>query len=233
MLTDEMKRILEVSRGFGWVMEPDAKHLFSLAGLEVPRFRCAKDWEEVMQSAEEIGYPLVAKVVSPKIVHKSDHNGVVVGIRHPRELMEVYERFRRVEAFAGMLIEEMVSGVELIVGAKMDDQFGPIVLLGMGGVLTEIYRDITLRMAPLSPADIASMIKCLKAHELLEGYRGSDRVNLNKLTEMLQTFSVLVMDLQDIMESIDLNPVMCSAKQCVIADARIMLRDKSRDWQAG
>jgi len=224
MLTGDMKEIMRVSKHFGWVMEPEAKRMLSLAGLNVPRFRWARDEKEVAQLADEIGYPLVAKIVSPKVVHKSDAKGVVVGIGTQRELMEVHKRFSLVEAFAGMLIAEMVSGVELIVGAKIDDQFGAIILLGMGGTTAEIYRDVSLRMAPLSPFDIASMIKCLKARELLEGYRGSDPINLDELVRTLQTFSTFVMDLQDEIESIDLNPVMCSSTRCVVADARIMLR---------
>ena len=224
MLTGEMKEIVEASRSTGWVMEPEAKQIFSLAGLVVPRFRWAKDKKEVTQFGEEIGYPLVAKIVSPKVVHKSDIKGVVVGIEAQRELMEVYERFSQVEGFAGMLIEEMVSGIEVIVGAKMDYQFGPIILLGMGGTSAEIYRDVSLRMAPLNPIDVASMVKCLKAHELLEGYRGSEPIHLGELVKTIQVFSALVMDLQDEVESIDLNPVMCSSTRCVVADARIMLR---------
>ena len=224
MLTVDMKKILEASKSIGWVMEPEAKQIFSHAGLDVPRFRWAKDKGEVTQFAEEIGYPLVAKVVSPKVIHKSDIKGVVVGIETQQELIEVYQRFSQVEAFAGMLIEEMVSGIEVIVGAKMDYQFGPIILLGMGGTSAEIYRDVSLRMAPLSPIDIASMVKCLKAHELLEGYRGSDAIHLGELVKTIQVFSALVMDLKGEIESIDLNPVMCSSARCVVADARIMLR---------
>jgi hypothetical protein len=123
-----------------------------------------------------------------------------------------------------MLVEEMVSGVELIVGAKVDDQFGPVVLLGMGGTGVEIYKDVTLRMAPLALKDIESMIRCLKAHSLLEGYRGSKPVNLEALNRLLKTFSDFVMDLENSIESIDLNPVICSPTRCVVADARIMLR---------
>jgi succinyl-CoA synthetase beta subunit len=224
MLTGEMKRILQASRVSGWVMEPEAKQIFSLAGLDVPRFRWARDKGEITQFAEEIGYPLVAKVVSPKVIHKSDIKGVVVGIETQQELIEVYQRFSQVESFAGMLIEERVPGIEVIVGAKMDYQFGPIILLGMGGTSAEIYRDVSLRMAPLSPIDIASMVKCLKAHELLEGYRGSDAIDLGRLVKTIQVFSALVMDLKGEIESIDLNPVRCSSTRCVVADARIMLR---------
>jgi acyl-CoA synthetase (NDP forming) len=126
MLTGEMKSLLAAARHVGWVMEPEAKRLFSLAGLDVPRFRWAKDKEEVAQFGKEIGYPLVAKIVSPKVVHKSDVKGVVVGIKAQPELMEIYQRFSQVEAFNGMLIEERVSGIEVIIGAKMDVQFGLI-----------------------------------------------------------------------------------------------------------
>ena len=224
MLSGEVKNILDVSRSIGWVMEPQAKQIFSLAGLDVPRFRWAKDKKEVAPFGEEIGYPLVAKVVSPKVIHKSDIKGVVVGTKTPQELIEVYQRFTQVEGFAGMLIEEMVSGIEVIIGAKIDVQFGPIILLGMGGTSAEIYRDVSLRMAPLSPVDIASMVKCLKAHELLEGYRGSEPIHLGQLVKTIEIFSSLVMDFQDDIESIDLNPVMCSSTRCVVADARIMLK---------
>jgi hypothetical protein len=171
----------------------------------------------------EIGFPVVAKVVSPKVIHKSDLGGVVSGISNDEKLRETFSRFSRLEGFAGVLVEEMLAGVELIVGAKMDYQFGPVILLGIGGTGVEIYGDTTLRMAPLSEADVASAIRGLRAYRLLEGYRGSDPISLDRLTEMLLVFSNLVMKLQDRFESIDLNPVMCSPDRCVVADARIML----------
>jgi acyl-CoA synthetase (NDP forming) len=170
-----------------------------------------------------MGYPVVGKIVSPKVLHKSDRNGVV-GIKDDRELAETLEQFSRIEGFAGILVEEMVSGLELIVGSKVDFQFGPVILLGMGGTGVEIYRDISLRMAPLSQRDIENMINCLKAHRLLEGYRGKAPIDRVKLVELLKTFSDLVMELENRVESIDLNPVICSSEQCVIADARIILK---------
>jgi hypothetical protein len=192
--------------------------------LDVPRFVWAKKVEEAIRFAEEIGYPVVGKVVSPKLVHKSDKNGVEIGIDNDERLKEAFCRFSQIDGFAGMLVEEMISGIELIVGAKVDDQFGPVALLGMGGTGVEIYKDVTLRMAPLALKDIESMIRCLKAHSLLEGYRGSKPVNIEELNRVLKIFSDFVMDLESLFESIDLNPVICSPKRCVIADARIMLR---------
>lgn len=224
MLTEEMKDILSGAKGRGWVLEPEAKRLLSLAGLEVARFLFAATVEEVVRFAKEIGYPLVGKVVSPKVVHKSEKNGVELGIGGDRKLRETFHRFSKIEGFAGMLVEEMVSGIELIVGAKNDYQFGPVVLFGIGGVWAEIYRDVVLRMAPLDQRDIDSMVRCLKARPLLEGYRGSNPVNLKELNRLLIAFSNIVMDLDPEMESIDLNPVICSSTHCVVADARIILK---------
>jgi len=117
----------------------------------------------------------------------------------------------------------MVEGIELIVGAKVDHQFGPVILLGIGGTSAEIYRDTILRMAPINHGDIESMVRGLKAHRLLEGYRGSQPINLEELTRLMILFSNLVMNLEPHIESIDLNPVICSSKRCVVADARIIL----------
>ena len=219
-----MMEILSSSKTTGWVLEPEAKRLLSLAGIDVPRFIWAKKVDQAIRFAEEIGYPVVAKVISPKVLHKSERNGVVANIKSSETLTQTFNRFNQIEGFTGMLVEEMVAGIELIVGAKIDFQFGPVILLGMGGTGVEIYRDITLRMAPLVQRDMESMMKCLKAHQILEGYRGSKPISLIELNRLLATFSGLVMDLEESIESIDLNPVICSSERCVVADARIMLK---------
>lgn len=224
MLSQEMKDILSASKEIGWVMEPEAKRFLSLAGLDVPRFFSIAKIEEAIRFAGEIGYPVVGKVVSPNVIHKSDKNGVEVGIDSERKLRETFHRFSKIEGFAAMLIEEMVSGLELILGAKNDYQFGPVILFGIGGVWVEIYRDVILRMAPLGQRDIDSMMNCLKGRCLLEGYRGSKPIRLTELRKLLVTFSDLVMDLENDMESIDLNPVICSSEKCVVADARIVFK---------
>ncbi len=224
MLKKEITEILEASRQNGWVLEPDAKALLRSYGIGVPRFVCAVGMEEALQFVLKHGFPVVAKIVSPKILHKSDVGGVVPGIESDEQLHDTWERFSKMEAFAGMLVEEMGFGRELMIGAKVDEQFGPIILFGMGGTEVEIYRDTVLRMAPLQEKDVSSMIKNLKAHQLLEGFRGSKPVNKEALTKALLAFSDLVMDVHESIESIDLNPVLCSPEKCVVADARIMLR---------
>jgi len=223
MLNNQIKTVLEASRARGWVTEPDAKHLLSAAGLTVPRFTTVTEPGEIESAAAGIGFPLAAKIVSGRILHKSDHGGVKTGITTKNELTAAFERFSRLDGFEAMLVEEMVSGLELIIGAKIDEQFGPVVLLGIGGTGVEIYQDVSLRMAPVGPDDVASMIKGLKAGRLLSGYRGGVVVDADELTRTMICFSEFVMASAEMIVSIDLNPVMCSAEKCVVADARIML----------
>ena len=223
MLKTEIKSVLEEARTRGWVSEPDAKRLLSSAGLEVPRFVTVTDTDQIEPMVADLGFPLAAKIVSSRIVHKSDVGGVRTGINSIRELTAAFETFSLLDGFEAMLIEQMVSGLELIIGAKMDDQFGPVVLLGMGGTGVEIYQDVSLRLAPVGTKDVDAMIKGLKAAPLLSGYRGHQAVNRDELTRTLVCFSKFVMAADDMIESIDLNPVMCSAQKCIAADARIML----------
>ncbi|MDD4357994.1 MAG: acetate--CoA ligase family protein [Smithellaceae bacterium] len=224
MLKKEIKAILEKSKEWGWVLEPDAQKIFTLYGFKTPKYSVAREAVQAVSMAHQIGYPVVAKIVSPAVVHKSDVKGVVVGIKDDQTLIQTLERLSKIDGFVGMLIAEMVKGLELIIGAKNDFQFGPMVLLGMGGVGVEIYKDVSLRMAPLKDRDADHMIQELTARKLLTGYRSSEPINLNALKKTIVNFSKLMMDLQDIVESVDLNPVMCTAKTCTVVDSRIMLK---------
>jgi len=225
VLNKDIMDIIAASKKQGWVLEPEAKRILALAGLAIPRFSWVSQMDEALSATQKIGYPVVAKIVSPHVLHKSDLGGVITNIDNDAALKEAFNRFVRFEGFAGILVEEMLSGIELIVGAKIDYQFGPVIMLGLGGTQAELYQDISIRMAPLQAKDVVSMVKCLKAHQYLEGFRGSDPVNLKELTGLLLAFSDLVMKLETFFESIDLNPVMCSADRCMVADARIMLKN--------
>ena len=226
MLNEKIPQILLKSKDYGWVLEPDAKDLLAGAGIPVPRYKVADSIPEACRAADSIGYPVVAKIISPEVVHKSDSGGVAVGIRDDRELEPVFEKFRDMPGFQGILVEEMVRGVELIVGAQYDFQFGPVILVGIGGTGVEIYQDTAMRMAPLNAQDVVSMISCLKGGKLLSGFRGTQPVDQQQLINLLLRFSDLVMTLEDKAASIDLNPVMCSATGCIVADARIMLNEQ-------
>ena len=223
MLNPVIQEILTASKPWGWVLEPDAKRIFSLAGISVPNFTLSRTPDEALRFAKTNGYPVVAKVVSPKVVHKTEEKGVILGIHDEKALTEAFQRLSSFDGARGVLVEDSLHGAELIVGAKIDFQFGPVVLMGIGGTSVEIYQDTSLRMAPITPEDAESMMRGLKAHRILEGYRGAEPINRNALSRMLMAFSDLMMALGETVSSIDLNPVFCSAEKCVVGDARIML----------
>ena len=216
--------ILAAGKRHGWVMEPDAKRLLAEAGVPVPAFEWCRTRAEALEAGKRIGYPVVAKVVSGAILHKTDVDGVVVGVSGAIELEQHYQRLSQLPGFEGVLIDEMVTGQELIIGAKNDFQFGPVMLLGIGGTAVEIYQDTAIRMAPLEAVDVESMVQALKGKRLLSGYRGRTSISLSHLTRVMLRVSELMMALQDRIESLDLNPVFCSGQHCIVADARIILK---------
>ena len=228
MLNAEMVNVIAAARKHGWVLEPEALRLLGAAGVPGPKFAWAKSKTDALAAAAGIGYPVAAKVVSPQVMHKSDVQGVQPGVPDAESLATVYDRFSRLPGFEGVVVAEMLSGRELIVGAKIDYQFGPVILLGIGGTAVEIYQDTVTRMAPLKPRDIESMLSCLRGSRLLTGHRGFAAVNIPKLTAMMLAFSDLVMELADRIDSIDLNPVFCSPERCTVADARIILAHISK-----
>ncbi len=219
----EIEKILKARETAGWIPEPEAKIIFRAANIPVANFAYAVNRLEALEQAEIIGYPVAAKVVSLKIIHKSDHGGVRVNIANPDELAAVWDSFEKLEAFEGMVIDEMVQGLELFLGARDDEQFGPVVLLGIGGTGVEIYKDVAIRMAPLSKADVSSMIDELKGKAFILGHRGNPAVNINILTDAVIQFSGLAMTLENQFTSIDINPLMCGPERCVAVDGRIML----------
>lgn len=224
-MDERILAILNASRADGWVMEPHAKELLRTYGLPTTHFFWAKSLDASFQGAKEVGYPLVAKVVSPDILHKSDVGGVVVGVEDSRELEEVYHRMSGLKGFQGLLLDQMVQGVEMIVGAKEDPQFGTVVVVGIGGTSVEIYKDVSIRMAPVSTAEAMNAIGSIKGRKLLEGYRGKEPTNKEKLAELIVSFSKMAFELREEVESIDLNPVLCNRERAVIADARFVLKN--------
>ena len=223
MLSPEIGGILAGNRAHGWVLEPDAKRILQLRGIAVPRHILAARLEDALRFASAAGYPVVAKVVSPEILHKSDVGGVRTNIGDEEALAAAFDRLQGLQGAQGVLVEEACAGVELIVGAKRDDQFGPVLLVGFGGVRAELYRDRALRLVPLGEGDAEDMIASLRGAPLLNGYRGSAPVDRAALVALLQRFSELVLDLGGEMTSADLNPVFCFPGGCVAADARILL----------
>jgi len=208
----------------GWVLEPDAKTILDACQIPVPRFELAASLDSAISAAEAIGYPVVVKVVSPQVMHKTEVNGVVLGLTSDAAVKVEYERFAAMPGFQGMLIEKMVSpGTELIIGGKNDEQFGPVVLLGIGGTGVEIYNDTALRMAPLVAADVEVMVDKLQGRELIHGFRGGPPLDMGSIVKTVVRFSKLMMTLAPVIESIDLNPVICTPNSLTVVDARFVL----------
>jgi acyl-CoA synthetase (NDP forming) len=194
-------------------------------GISVPDFAFASDEEQSVQAAERIGYPVVVKVVSPQIVHKSDCGGVRLGIRDRVELCEAFRHMAKIgegRDFRGVVIYPMLKpGREVIIGLTNDPGFGPLVAFGMGGVYTEVLRDITFRVAPVGRDEALNMIREIKMYPLLRGVRGEAPADVDALAGMIGAFSMLPFRYPDIHEA-DLNPVFVYEDGALAADVRIL-----------
>ncbi len=207
-------------------MEPQAKALMKSEGFAVPDNVLTSSFETADQFMKNSASAVAAKAVSKKIMHKTELRAVVTDISSSSHLKNEMARLQKLDGCENILVEEMVEGIEIIIGAKNDFQFGPVVVFGMGGTSVEVYNDIAIRMAPLRDNDVLSMVESLKAKRILLGHRGKHGVNVETLTRTIVDFSLLIMALKDDMESIDLNPVICTKDQCIIADARIILQKR-------
>jgi len=221
-----------VAEGRGKLREDEALALLKAYGIPTPEYAVARDEEEAVKAAEQIGYPVAAKIISPQIVHKTDVGGVILGIADPqgvretcRRLGEVVKRVPYAE-LEGVLIQKMVpKGVELIVGAVYDEIFGHVVAFGLGGIFTELYKDISMRIAPIDEQDAVEMIREVKAYKLLTGFRGMPPRDIPAVVDILIKFSRLVEDNPEIREA-DLNPVIAleEGKGAYVVDARFILQ---------
>lgn len=225
MLAAEVLEILTASRTNGRVLEPDAKRLLGLAGLDVPKFVWALNRKDAVAFAGRIGYPVAAKVVSPAIFCKSDRQGVALGIQDDQELADVYDRFRKISGFAGILIEEMQAGLELTVGiARVDYHCGPAIFLGVGDAPPRLDRKVTFRLPPIEEWDVKAMIRELGLYPLFRKDSGDQPINIQELSRLLMASSEMATQASSLVESINLNPVICSPERCVVVDARIKLK---------
>ncbi len=224
-LTGQDKACIHASTERGWVLEPDAKQILANQGFDVPDSIVTSDPETAGKFLAGTSGPVVIKAVSPKILHKTEHRAVVIGITEQDRLLQEMDRLLALEGCKTVLVEAMVpAGIELFVGAKNDPQFGPVVILGVGGTAVELYNDTAIRMAPIGPGDVASMVDSLKAGQVLKGFRGDAGVNMTALTDLMVRFSHLAMALEQSFLSMDLNPVICNPDNCMVVDARIILK---------
>ncbi len=172
------------------VTEDLAKHILSEYGLQVPPYVIVNNAQQAAKESATIGFPLVAKVVSPMILHKTEVKGVKTGLSSENEAVsafnDMYDRLRKDYELRGILLEKMVPpGVELIVGLQNDPQFGPVIMCGLGGVYTELFKDVSFRVLPIEKQDALEMLEGLKGKQILHGFRGSRPVNLEMVARQL------------------------------------------------
>ena len=198
--------------------------------IPVTLFEVAKNEEKAVELSEKIGFPVVLKVVSPDIIHKSDVGGVIINLKTQAEVRIAYRKiFKKIKKFSpqakivGILVQKMApQSTEVIVGAVKDPQFGQTLMFGLGGIFVELLKDVAFRVAPITREDASEMIKKVKAFPLLNGYRNTPPADLNAIINILLNASRLVMDYPEIKE-LDLNPVMAYETGAMTVDARIIL----------
>jgi len=212
------------------ITEESSKKLLADYGIKVPPYALVTTPSEAEKKATEIGFPLVAKVVSPEILHKTDVKGVKVGIKSGSEaeavFSEMYDRLSKQYQIKGILLEKMVPpGVEIIIGLQNDAQFGPVLMVGLGGIFTEVFQDVSFRVLPINENDAEEMLKDLKGSKLLKGFRGSEAIDIGVLKDALMNIGRLGIDLAPYFESVDFNPVILYPRDYCVVDAKIILRD--------
>jgi len=212
------------------LLESEAKTIMMEYGVTVPKFQLATNEKEAAKIAETIGFPVVAKIVSPEIIHKSDAGGVKVGLKTPTDVETAYttiiENAKKYDPKAkllGVLIMEMApQGTEVIIGAIKDPQFGATIMFGLGGIFVEVLKDVTFKIAPINTDEAKEMITSLKAAALLKGYRNTPPADIDALAQIIVNVSTLLTEHPEIAE-LDLNPVIAYAKGANTVDARIIL----------
>ncbi len=212
------------------LLEPEAKAVCIDYGIPVTKFNVAKNEKEAADFATKIGFPVVLKIISPEIIHKTEAGGVKVNLKTPEEVKAAYntilintKKYNAKANIVGILVQEMApQSTEVIIGSVKDATFGQTVMFGLGGIFVEMLKDVTFRVAPLTRQDALSMVTEIKAYSLLKGYRNSPAVDIDAIVDALMRVSKLVMDHPEIKE-LDLNPIMVYETGAKAVDTRIIL----------
>jgi len=221
-----------INQGRTALTEIEAKQVFKDIGVPVVETRLATSRKRAGEIGGEIGFPIVLKIASPDIIHKSDAGGVKVGLKNRTEVEKAYSEIMQAAKnkfpkakIDGTAVENMARpGIEIIVGMFKDTQFGPVIMFGLGGIFVEVLKDVSFRIVPIERRDAAEMIKEIKGYPLLKGYRGMEPAHLPSLEDILMKVSDFVEKTPEIKE-IDLNPIIAYKDSAVAVDARIVLEE--------
>ncbi|MDD5127709.1 MAG: acetate--CoA ligase family protein [Dehalococcoidales bacterium] len=214
--------------------EIESKQMLKEAGINVVETMLATSPEKAAGIATELGFPVVLKIASGDIVHKSDAGGVKIGLKTAKQVAKAYDGIMKSvrqkfpdAKLQGVAVQKMARpGVEVIIGMSKDAQFGPMVMFGLGGIFVELLKDVAFRITPLEKRDAAEMIKEIKGYPMLTGFRGQEPVDIGKLEDMILKISDFVEHHPEIKE-LDLNPVFAYKDGAVAVDARIILEDSN------
>jgi len=219
-----------IKQGRTVLTEIESKQVFKEIGINVVETELATSQKQAAEISAGIGFPVVLKIASPDITHKSDAGGVKTGLKSKAEVMKAYRDIMAAvkekcpkAKIDGVVVESQARpGIELIIGMHKDAQFGPVIMFGLGGIFVEVLKDVAFRIIPIERRDAAEMIKEIKAFPLLQGYRGQEPAHLPSLEKILLKVSDFVEKTPEIKE-IDLNPIFAYRDSAMAADARIVL----------
>lgn len=204
----------------GYVPPQTVRDILSCAGIPLVPELVATSKDELTAFAQRVGYPVVAKVVGP--VHKSDVGGVALNIRTPEHLALEFDRMMQIPGATGVMVQKMLRGTELFIGAKYEERFGHVVLCGLGGIFVEVLKDVRSGLAPLTYGEAFSMIHGLRGYKILQGTRGQQGINEQKYADIIVRLSTLLRFATEIKE-IDINPLLADGDDVVAVDARILI----------
>jgi len=201
----------------------EATKLLKTYKIPIIETRKIKKLEEVLNIGNKWGFPLVLKLDSAEILHKTDIGGVITNIQNKKEITKAWQKIKKVATKykSDIVVQPYIKGVEIIIGAKKDAVFGPVVMFGLGGIFVEVFRDVSFRVTPLSKKEAQKMIEEIKGYQILKGYRGQKPVNVEQLAEILVSISQIMQNEKNIQE-IDLNPVIATEKKALVVDAKII-----------
>jgi len=222
-----------IEEGRNQLTEIEAKDLVQKAGIPVVETMLARSREEAEKIARKLGFPVVLKVVSPEVVHKSDAGGVKLNLKNGKqvglaydEIMKSVKQKQESARILGVSVQRMAPpGVEVIVGMSKDPQFGPVLMFGLGGIFVEVLKDVSFRIVPLERRDASEMIREIKGFPVLQGIRGAEPVDLSVLEDILLKVSNLAEKAPEIKE-MDLNPIFAYKNGALAVDARVILESK-------
>ena len=227
-----MREILRdsIKKGYTVLPELEAQKICESYGIKCPPTHLVNNKEDCIDAGNKIGYPVVIKIFSKDIINKSDAGGVVTNINSDEELAEKYENMLKTVKgkypdanIEGVVVQKMMSkGIEVIIGGFKDEQFGPVIMFGTGGIYVEVFKDTSFRLAPLNVDEARRQVEETKIFKVLQGVRGEKAVDIDSICQAIVNVGDLLIEYDEISE-IDLNPVLCYPDEYVAVDARVVL----------